>query len=129
MATQMTDAVRTLLAHYDGERPGVKASLARLLMHGRTGGSGKLVILPVDQGFEHGPGRSFAVNPPAYDPHYLFELAIESGHERLRRAAGPARRRRRPLCRRGAADPQGQQCQQPRHGQGRGDHRHRARCT
>jgi class I fructose-bisphosphate aldolase len=47
-------------------------------MHGRTGGSGRLLILPVDQGFEHGPGRSFSTNPPAYDPHYLFDLAVEA---------------------------------------------------
>lgn len=75
----LTPAVRSILSWYDGERPGVKASLARMLMHGRTGGSGKLVILPVDQGFEHGPARSFAANPPAYDPHYHFELAIDAG--------------------------------------------------
>jgi len=37
------------------------------------------VILPVDQGFEHGPARSFAPNPPGYNPHYHFELAIEAG--------------------------------------------------
>jgi class I fructose-bisphosphate aldolase len=53
--------------------------LARVLNHGRLGGTGKLLILPVDQGFEHGPGRSFAPNPPAYDPRYHFELAIEAG--------------------------------------------------
>lgn len=75
----VTPAVRTILGWYDGERPGVKASLARLLTHGRMGGSGKLVILPVDQGFEHGPGLSYAVNPAAYDPRYVFELAIEAG--------------------------------------------------
>lgn len=75
----LTKRVRDILGNYDGERPGVKASLARLLMHGRLGGSGRLLILPVDQGFEHGPARSFAGNPDAYDPHYLFELAIEAG--------------------------------------------------
>jgi class I fructose-bisphosphate aldolase len=37
------------------------------------------VILPVDQGFEHGPARSFAKNSPAYDPHYHFKLAIDAG--------------------------------------------------
>jgi class I fructose-bisphosphate aldolase len=68
-----------ILGYYDGERPGVKASLARLLMHGRLGGTGRLLILPVDQGFEHGPARSFASNPAAYDPRYFFELAIEAG--------------------------------------------------
>ncbi|GLQ56597.1 class I fructose-bisphosphate aldolase [Devosia nitrariae] len=76
---RISEAVQRVLNNYGGERPGVKANLARLLMHGRTGGSGKLVILPVDQGFEHGPGRSFSVNPAAYDPHYHFELAIEAG--------------------------------------------------
>jgi fructose-bisphosphate aldolase, class I len=67
-----------MLCRYDGERPGVKANLARLLMHGRLGGSGSLVILPVDQGIEHGPGRTFAGNPAACDPHYLFRLAIDA---------------------------------------------------
>lgn len=75
----ITEAVREVLGLYDGERPGVKASLARMLMHGRMGGSGRLVILPVDQGFEHGPARSFSANPAAYDPRYVFELAIEAG--------------------------------------------------
>jgi class I fructose-bisphosphate aldolase len=79
MSLRMTERVREILSWYDGERPGVKANLARLLMHGRTAGSGKLVILPVDQGFEHGPARSFAVNPAAYDPHYHFSLAIDAG--------------------------------------------------
>ena len=48
-------------------------------MSGKLGGTGKLVILPVDQGFEHGPARSFAKNSPAYDPHYHFKLAIDAG--------------------------------------------------
>lgn len=75
----LTDSVRTILSHYESDNPGTKANLARMLMAGRTGGSGKLLILPVDQGFEHGPARSFSVNPPAFDPHYHFQLAIESG--------------------------------------------------
>src|SRR5262245_31978066 len=50
-----------------------------MLNHGRLGGTGKMVILPVDQGFEHGPARSFAANPAGYDPRYHFELAIEAG--------------------------------------------------
>ncbi|EAU42207.1 fructose-bisphosphate aldolase [Fulvimarina pelagi HTCC2506] len=73
-----TDTVRNILSWYEGETPGLKANLSRLLMHGRLAGTGRLVILPVDQGFEHGPARSFAPNPVAYDPHYLYELAIES---------------------------------------------------
>src|ERR1700756_623582 len=75
----MTKRVREILSYYESENPGVRANLARMLNHGRLGGAGKLVILPVDQGFEHGPARSFAPNPPAYDPRYHFELAIEAG--------------------------------------------------
>src|SRR5271154_7616009 len=71
--------VQKILSHYESDNPGTKANLARILMHGRLGGTGKLVILPVDQGFEHGPARSFAPNPAAYDPHYHFELALEAG--------------------------------------------------
>ncbi|MEQ1769540.1 MAG: class I fructose-bisphosphate aldolase [Devosia sp.] len=82
----MNSTVRGILDGYDGERPGVKANLARLMMHGRMAGSGSMVILPVDQGFEHGPTKSFAVNPPAYDPAYHFALAIEAGLSAL---AGP----------------------------------------
>jgi class I fructose-bisphosphate aldolase len=75
----MTPTVRAILANYESDNPGVKANLARILMQGRLGGTGKLVILPVDQGFEHGPARSFAVNEPAYDPHYHFQLATDAG--------------------------------------------------
>ncbi|WP_182084985.1 class I fructose-bisphosphate aldolase [Aureimonas sp. ME7] len=74
-----TDTVRKILSWYEGETPGLKSNLSRLLMHGRLAGTGRLVILPVDQGFEHGPARSFAPNPIAYDPHYLYQLAIDSG--------------------------------------------------
>lgn len=71
--------VRKILTNYESDNPGTKANLARILMQGRLGGSGRLVILPVDQGFEHGPARSFAPNPPGYDPHYHFQLAIDAG--------------------------------------------------
>ncbi len=74
-----TLAVKAILDNYESDNPGTKANLARILMQGKLGGTGKLVILPVDQGFEHGPARSFAPNPPAYDPHYHFELALEAG--------------------------------------------------
>ena len=75
----ITDTVRGILANYAGEPPGVKAQLCRMLMHGALGGTGRMVILPVDQGFEHGPARSFGANPAAYDPHYHFQLAIDAG--------------------------------------------------
>ncbi len=76
---KITQKVKRILDNYESDNPGTKANLARILMHGRLGGSGKLVILPVDQGFEHGPARSFAPNPPSYDPHYHFQLAIDAG--------------------------------------------------
>jgi fructose-bisphosphate aldolase, class I len=76
---KITQKVKKILDNYESDNPGTKANLARILMHGKLGGSGKLVILPVDQGFEHGPARSFAPNPPAYDPHYHFQLAIDAG--------------------------------------------------
>lgn len=75
----MTPRVKEILRSYDGNCPGVLMNLARLLMNGALGGTGRLVILPVDQGFEHGPARSFAVNPSGYDPHSHFQLGIEAG--------------------------------------------------
>ena len=76
---RMTQRVRKILANYESDNPGTKANLARILLQGRLGGTGKLVILPVDQGFEHGPARSFAPNPDGYDPHYHYKLAIDAG--------------------------------------------------
>jgi class I fructose-bisphosphate aldolase len=76
---QLTETVKTILSHYESDNPGTKANIARILMQGKLGGTGKVLILPVDQGFEHGPARSFAPNPPAYDPHYHFQLAIDAG--------------------------------------------------
>ena len=75
----MEARVREILSWYGSDSPGTRTNLARLLNHGRLAGTGRLVILPVDQGFEHGPARSFAVNPPAYDPFYHFRLAIDAG--------------------------------------------------
>jgi len=75
----ITPTVKAILDKYEATNPGVKANLARILMQGRLGGTGKMIILPVDQGFEHGPGRSFAINPAAYDPHYHYQLAIDAG--------------------------------------------------
>src|SRR6202034_2858219 len=79
ISMRITQKVKKILDWYEGDPPGVKANLARILSTGKLGGTGKVVILPVDQGFEHGPARSFAPNPPAYDPHYHYQLAIEAG--------------------------------------------------
>ncbi len=76
---RVTQKVKGILDCYESDNPGTKGNLARILMEGRLGGTGKLLILPVDQGFEHGPARSFTPNPTAYDPHYHFQLAIEAG--------------------------------------------------
>jgi fructose-bisphosphate aldolase, class I len=75
----MTPRVREILSWYGSDNPGTKANLARLLGHGQLADTGRLVILPVDQGFEHGPARSFAPNPAGYNPLYHFELAVEAG--------------------------------------------------
>lgn len=80
------DRVSEILANYDSDSPGTRAQIARILLAGRLGGTGRVVILPIDQGVEHGPARSFASNPPAYDPLYFFELAIDAG---LNALAGP----------------------------------------
>jgi class I fructose-bisphosphate aldolase len=74
-----TDRVKEILSWYSSENPGTQTQIARLLMTGTLAGTGKLVILPVDQGFEHGPARSFAPNPDAHDPDYHFQLAIDAG--------------------------------------------------
>jgi len=78
-AVRSTPRVREILSWYSSDNPGVKSQLARMLNHGALAGTGKMVILPVDQGFEHGPARSFGPNPAGYDPRYHFELAIEAG--------------------------------------------------
>ena len=75
----MTRRVDEILSWYPSDDHRTLANLRRILEHGRTGGSGKLVVLPVDQGFEHGPGRSFAANPPGYDPRYHAQLALDAG--------------------------------------------------
>src|SRR5713101_2823659 len=75
----MTKRAKEVLDVYRSENAGVLSNIARLITHGRLAGTGMFVILPVDQGFEHGPARSFAPNPPAYDPRYHFSLACEAG--------------------------------------------------
>jgi class I fructose-bisphosphate aldolase len=78
-AMRITRKVKTILQCYESDNPGTKSNLCRILMHGKLAGTGRMVILPVDQGFEHGPDRSFACNSAAYDPHYFYQLAIDGG--------------------------------------------------
>jgi fructose-bisphosphate aldolase, class I len=75
----MKERIAQILGWYESDNPGTRANLFRLLQHGRLGGTGRLVILPVDQGFEHGPARSFAPNPAGYNPLYHAQLALEAG--------------------------------------------------
>ena len=75
----MKNHTNEILGWYRSDNPGVLTNLYRIMNAGRLAGTGRMVILPVDQGFEHGPARSFAANPAAYDPHYHFQLAIDSG--------------------------------------------------
>ena len=75
----LTERVKEILSWYIADNPGTLSKLARIMNSGKLAGTGKFVILPVDQGFEHGPARSFAPNPAGYDPDYHFELAIEAG--------------------------------------------------
>jgi len=86
---KITQRVRKILSNYESDCPGTKANLARILMQGRLGGTGKLVILPVDQGFEHGPARSFAKNSPGYDPHYHYQLAVDANLSAYAAPLGP----------------------------------------
>lgn len=81
--------VQKILSQYEGETPGVKANLARIMNEGQLRGTGKVIILPVDQGFEHGPARSFSVNPAAYDPHYHYQIAIDAGLSAYAAPLGP----------------------------------------
>ena len=75
----LTEVVRRILANYQSDNPGDQGKLAQILLQGRLGGTGKMIVLPVDQGIEHWPARSFAVNPPGYDPVYHHQLAIDAG--------------------------------------------------
>src|ERR1700688_2275192 len=85
---QASERVKKILDAYESDNPGTKTNLARILMQGKLGGTGKLVILPVDQGFEHGPARSFAPNPAGSDPHYHFQLALDAGMSAYAAALG-----------------------------------------
>lgn len=74
-----TDTVIKILNNYENTNAGIKSNLGKILMNGKLGGTGRLLILPVDQGHEHGPDKSFMTNPEAYDPLYHYKLAIDAG--------------------------------------------------
>ena len=83
---RVSSEVKSIISKYEGEPSGLKRNLVSLLSHGSLGGTGRLLILPVDQGYEHGPGRSFALSSEMYDPHNIYRLAIGGGVNAL---AGP----------------------------------------
>ena len=105
----LTDRVKQILSWYGSDNPGTLTNLARLMNHGTLAGTGKLVILPVDQGFEHGPARSFAPNPAGYDPDYHVQLAIDSGCNAYAAPLGFLEAVRRQVRRADPADPEAQQ--------------------
>ena len=76
---KVTSTTKKIISHYTHENVGVRSNIMRMLCQGKLGGTGRMIILPVDQGFEHGPDRSFAMNPPAYDPNDHHQLAIDGG--------------------------------------------------
>ena len=127
---RITQKVKKILDWYEGDQPGVKANLARILSTGKLGGTGKVVILPVDQGFEHGPARSFAPNPPAYDPHYHYQLAIEAGLNAYAAPLGMIAAGADTFAGADPHHPEVQQLQLAGHQQGPGGHRpaSRTRC-
>ncbi len=88
-SASLSPEVKRIISNYENENAGVKGNLVRMLNTGKLAGTGKMVILPVDQGFEHGPARSFAINPDAYDPHYHYQLAIETGCNAYAAPLGP----------------------------------------
>ncbi|MCE3267192.1 MAG: fructose-bisphosphate aldolase [Solirubrobacterales bacterium] len=61
--------------------PGKRARLRRLLFEFGPG-NGTLMLLPIDQGIEHGP-RDFFPNPASKDPEYQFRLAAEGGYSAI----------------------------------------------
>lgn len=71
--------VQEILSWYESDSPGTIANIRKFFTHGALSNTGKTLIYAVDQGFEHGPGRSFGINPDSYDPHYHFQFAIDSG--------------------------------------------------
>jgi fructose-bisphosphate aldolase, class I len=61
--------------------PGKRTRLRRLLFEFGPG-NGTLLLLPIDQGIEHGP-RDFFANPASKDPEYQFHLAAEAGYSAI----------------------------------------------
>jgi len=76
-ATSLTEQ-KSLLATL---APGKRARLHRLLFEFGPG-NGTLMLLPIDQGIEHGP-RDFFANPASKNPEYQFKLAAEAGYSAL----------------------------------------------
>ena len=71
--------INKIINNYESDNQKTLGNLTKLLNFGRLGGTGRLIIYPVDQGFEHGPDRSFSINSEAYDPHYHISFAIDAG--------------------------------------------------
>src|SRR5512132_956799 len=75
---------------------GKRARLWRLL-YGHGPANGTLLVLPLDQGLEHGPADFFA-NPAALDTDFQFRLAVEGGYSAIALGIGLAEKYMGPYC-------------------------------
>ena len=75
----MDDSKRRSLTFSDLQLSLGKHARLHRLMYGNGPGGGTLMLLPLDQGLEHGP-RDFFPNPPSADPTYQVELALTGGY-------------------------------------------------
>ncbi len=76
--SQPSTAIRRYTLDEMGFGPGKKARLHRLLYQYGPG-NGTMLLLPIDQGLEHGP-IDFLGNPDALDPEFQLRVALEGGY-------------------------------------------------
>ena len=83
---QVTPAVEAILGNHRSDNLGSKADPARTRMQRMPSSIGNLVVPLVDQGFEHGPARSFAPNPAAYGPDHHAKLMLAAASQVARQS-------------------------------------------
>ena len=75
---------------------GKRVRLWRLL-YGGGPRNGTLIVLPLDQGLEHGP-TDFFPHPPALDTDYQFRLAVEGSYSAVALGVGLAEKYMKEYC-------------------------------
>ena len=79
-------------AHLDDlDLPQGKRARLHTLLYDHGPANGTLLMLPLDQGLEHGP-IDFFVNPPALDPDFEVRLALEGNYSGIALQIGLAKR-------------------------------------